>query len=214
MTTKKDYLRFIPLGGTGEVGKNMLVFETNTSMIIVDAGISFPSPDMLGVDLIAPDVEFLKTKKNKIKALIITHGHEDHIGAVAYLLSNINIPVIYGTRFTMGLVEHKLKEAKIKANIKIVAAGDVVEAGDFSVEYVQNTHSIPDTCGLYIKTPAGSIYHTSDFKLDPTPIDGRKTDFERLSRMDSSGREMVNLSRPSSSLSRHSESRFFKVSAN
>jgi ribonuclease J len=191
MTTKKDYLRFIPLGGTGEVGKNMLVFETNSSMIIVDAGISFPSPDMLGIDLIAPDVEFLKTKKNKIKALVITHGHEDHIGAVAYLLKNIDIPVIYATRFTMGLIEYKLKEAKVKANLQIVAAGDVIEAGDFTVEYVQTTHSIPDGCGIYIKTPAGSIYHTGDFKLDPNPIDGRKTDFERLSRIADEGIDIM-----------------------
>ena len=170
---KKENLKIIPLGGILEIGKNITVFEYKDDIILVDCGLGFPEDDMLGVDLVIPDFSYLEKNKDKIRGLVITHGHEDHIGGIPYLLKQINVP-IYATKLTAGLIEHKLEEHKLlrSTKIKVVNPGQTVTLGCMKVEFIRITHSIPDACALAIHTPVGTVVHTGDFKIDYTPIDG------------------------------------------
>ena len=180
--TNKKILSIVPIGGLGEVGKNMTLYEYGNDILIVDAGIMFPENDMLGIDYIIPDFEdYLKEKKNRVRGIIFTHGHEDHIGAIQHLLEMVNAP-IYATRLTLGLVEVKLNRygLKGKADIRTVKAGDKVQIGPFSVDFFHVCHSIPDGVGLGIDTPAGLVVHTGDYKFDHTPVDNWPTDYAKL----------------------------------
>ena len=185
---KKDKLRIIPLGGLQEVGKNITVFEYGNEMIIVDCGVSFPEDDMLGIDLVIPDFTYLIKNKDKIKGLVITHGHEDHIGSIPYFLREINVP-IYATKLTVGLINNKLEEHRLtkQAKIHTVKQGDTITLGKFKVEFIKSCHSIPDAVALAIHTPVGVIVHTGDFKIDYTPINDEVMDFGRLAELGNQG---------------------------
>ena len=185
---KKENLKIIPLGGLLEIGKNITVFEYGNDIILVDCGLAFPEDDMLGIDLVIPDLTYLEKNKEKIKGLVITHGHEDHIGSIPYLLKQFNIP-IYGTKLTIGLIEHKLEEHKLlrSTKLKVVNPGQTITLGSMRVEFIRITHSIPDACSLAIHTPVGTIVHTGDFKIDYTPIDGEMIDFGRLAALGNKG---------------------------
>lgn len=184
----RDRLKIIPLGGLEEVGKNMTVFEYGNEMIIVDCGVAFPEDDMLGVDLVIPDFSYLTKNREKFKAMVITHGHEDHIGAIPYVLKELNVPV-YGTRLTLGLIKNKLEEHKLvrSTSLKCVKAGDVITIGCFKIEFIRSTHSIADAVALAITTPVGVIFHTGDFKVDYTPIDGKPIDLSRIAEIGNQG---------------------------
>lgn len=187
LAKQQQKLQIIPLGGLGEIGKNMTVIRYENEMIVIDCGLMFPDEDMLGVDLVIPDITYLLENKNCIKAIILTHGHEDHIGALPYVLKQISAPV-YGTRLTLGILEGRLKENGVdSSNMRAVMQGDVINVGIFSVGFIRVNHSIPDAVGLSIRTPLGMIVHTGDFKLDYTPIDGKMTDFRRFSDLGNKG---------------------------
>ena len=186
---KKPSLKIIPLGGIHEIGKNITVFEYDNEIIVVDCGLSFPEDDMLGIDLVIPDITYLEKNVEKIKGLVITHGHEDHIGAVPYLLKKINIP-IYATKLTAGLIKNKLEEHKLlrSTDLHEVVQGQTIKLGkNFKVEFIRSSHSIPDSVMLAITTPAGTILHTGDFKVDYTPIDGKIMDFGRIAELGNKG---------------------------
>jgi ribonuclease J len=190
-----DKLRVIPLGGLGEIGKNMMVVELGGDLIIVDAGLMFPEEEMLGVDLVIPDVSYVAKRINKLRGILITHGHEDHTGALPYVLPQLRLPngklpPIYCSRLTHGLISVKLQEHKLleEADLRMVEMGDNVRLGRLQAEFVRVTHSIPDSAGLAIRTPLGLIFHTGDFKLDHTPIMGEPTDLLRIAEL---GREGV-----------------------
>lgn len=186
---KKSNLKIIPLGGLHEVGKNITVFEYEDEIIIVDCGISFPEDDMLGIDLVIPDVTYLVKNKEKIKGLVVTHGHEDHIGSIPYLLKQINVP-IYATKLTVGLINNKLEEHKLLRSTRITAVnqGETIKLGkNFKVEFIRSSHSIPDSVALAINTPVGIVLHMGDFKVDYTPIDGQLMDFGRLAELGQKG---------------------------
>ena len=180
-------VRIIPLGGLGEIGKNMTAIEYEDEILIVDCGLSFPDDDMFGIDKVIPDFDYLINTEKKIKGLIITHGHEDHIGAIPYLLKEINVP-IYGLRFPLGLIESKLSEFGIKCDFHLIEPGKEFRVGKhFNVEPIRITHSIADSVCYSIKTPAGRIFHTGDFKIDYTPVDGNPIDFARLAQIGMEG---------------------------
>ena len=180
-------VRIIPLGGLGEIGKNMTAIEYENEIMIIDCGLSFPDDDMFGIDKVIPDFTYLTENRRKIKGLVITHGHEDHIGGIPYLLKEINVP-IYGMRFPLGLIENKLREHGLKAVMHVVEAGQTFKLGrHFKVEALRITHSIADSMCLSITTPAGRIFHTGDFKIDYTPVDGNPVDFARLAQIGSEG---------------------------
>ena len=185
---KKSKLKIIPLGGLLEIGKNITVFEYENDIILVDCGLAFPEDDMLGIDLVIPDLAYLEKNKDKIRGLVVTHGHEDHIGAIPYLLKQFNVP-IYATKLTIGLIEHKLEEHKLlrSTKLKIVNPGQTISLGSMKVEFIRITHSIPDACSLAIHTPVGTVVHTGDFKIDYTPIDGEMVDFGRLAALGNKG---------------------------
>ena len=185
---KRRCIKVIPLGGLGEIGKNITAIEYEDEIIVIDCGISFPDEDMYGVDLVIPDVTYLIENKEKVKGLFLTHGHEDHIGAIPYILKQINMP-IYGTRLTLGLVENKLEEHNMMDMVTIypVGSGDIVTLEKIKVEFIKVTHSIADACSLAITTPIGTIIHTGDFKIDYTPIDGRVMDLNRFSMLGKKG---------------------------
>ncbi len=186
---KAAKLKIIPLGGLHEIGKNITVFEYENEMIVVDCGLSFPEDDMLGVDLVIPDITYLEQNVDKIKGLVITHGHEDHIGSVPYLLKKINIP-IYATKLTAGLIRNKLEEHKLVGSTKLIEVnqGQTINLGKyFKVEFVRSSHSIPDSVMLAITTPAGTVLHTGDFKVDFTPIDGKIMDLGRIAELGDQG---------------------------
>lgn len=174
-------LRIIPLGGLGEVGKNMMAVEYGDDILVIDAGLMFPESDMYGVDFIIPDYGYLRERKGRVRAIVITHGHEDHIGALHFFLQDFPVPV-YATRLTCGLIEVKLRQAHLsqKTQIHTISPGDVLHIGPFQIEPFHVCHSIPDTVGLGITTPEGLIVHSGDFKFDHTPVDGRPTDFAKL----------------------------------
>lgn len=184
---KNGVLKIVPLGGWGEVGKNLTVMEYNNDIIVVDCGLSFPEEEMLGIDVVIPDITYLIRNKKKIKGVVITHGHEDHIGGIPYLLKEVDVP-IYGTKLTLGLLETKFREHRIKkADLNIVKYGQKIKLGAFGVEFIKVGHSIPDSAGLAIKTPMGTIVHTGDFKIDHTPIDGDVIDLSRFAELGNEG---------------------------
>jgi ribonuclease J len=190
--SKQGKLKIIPLGGLGEVGKNMTAYEFQNQILVVDAGIMFPTNDMVGIDYIIPDYQYLRDKADKVVAIVITHGHEDHIGAIHHLLNDVPVPV-YATPLTLGLIEGKLarNNASGKAKLIKVEAGSSVELGPFKVEFFHVCHSIPDAVGLGITTPAGLVVHMSDFKFDQTPVDGWPTDFAKLAEFSKRGVDLL-----------------------
>ncbi|HKV03269.1 MAG TPA: ribonuclease J [Ktedonobacteraceae bacterium] len=187
MTTEN--IRLIPLGGLGEVGKNMMVVEYGEDLIIIDSGLMFPDDEMFGVDLVIPDTSYLNDKKQRIRGIFISHGHEDHIGGLPYVLPMLDFPPIYATRLTQGLISVKLKEHKLleRTVINVVTPGDQVALGECLVEIVRVNHSVPDAVALAIHTPIGTVVHTGDYKFDHTPTDGRPADFGTLARIGNQG---------------------------
>jgi len=187
LTTEK--VRLVPLGGLGEVGKNMMVVEYGDDIIIVDAGVMFPDEEMFGVDLVIPDISYLSDKKHRIRGILITHGHEDHVGALPYVLPMLDFPPIFATRLTHGLIGVKLKEHRLveKTSVTIIAPGDQLELGSFVVEFFRVNHSIPDAIGLILRTPLGVVVHTGDYKFDYTPVDGKPADLGLLGKIGNEG---------------------------
>lgn len=185
---KKEHLRVIPLGGLGEIGKNITAIEYEDEIMVIDCGISFPDEDMYGIDLVIPDIKYLLDKKDKVKGLFLTHGHEDHIGAIPYILKQINMP-IYGTKLTIGLVESKLKEHNMlsKSNLNSIVPGEIINLNKLSIEFIRVTHSIAESCALAIHTPIGIVLHTGDFKIDYTPIDGKVMDLNKIAQLGQEG---------------------------
>jgi ribonuclease J len=181
-------VQIIPLGGIGEIGKNMYVIRYADEMIIIDAGLSFPTDEMFGIDVVIPDITYLLENQDKIRAVLLTHGHEDHIGALPYFLKKINVPV-YGTKLTLGLVEVKLREHRMLGDCTLhtIRPEDKLELGSFKIEFFRTNHSIPDSVGIAVKTPVGTIVHTGDFKFDQTPVSGQITDYYRLARLGERG---------------------------
>ena len=185
-TKKVPSLKVIPIGGLNEIGKNMTLLEYQNEILIIDCGLSFPDDEMYGIDIVIPDFTYLIANREKIVGMVLTHGHEDHIGAIPYLLKNIKLP-IYGTRLTLGLVENKLKEHNVIGDLKTIKAGDKITLGHFEIETIRTTHSIADSICLAINTPAGVVFHSGDFKVDYTPVDGEPIDFSRLAEIGKRG---------------------------
>lgn len=187
MAKKNRRLRVIPLGGLDEIGKNITVLEYEDDILVIDCGATFPEEEMLGIDLVIPDVTYLKKNGDRIRGIVLTHGHEDHIGALPFVLKDINVPV-YGTKLTLGLLESKLDEHKLdKVKLNVVKHGDKIKLGCFSVEFIRTTHSIADAVALAVSTPVGMVVHTGDFKIDYTPIEGEPMDFARFAELGKDG---------------------------
>lgn len=188
MSKNEPKIQIIPLGGLGEIGKNMTIVQYEKEILVIDAGLMFPEEDMPGIDIVIPDITYLKENRENVKAILLTHGHEDHIGALPYVLQEINVP-LYGTKLTLGLVEGKLKENKIKKNIpmNVVNPLQTIKIGNFLVEFFRVNHSIPDSLGIAIHTPIGTVCHTGDFKFDQTPVDGKIADLHKLAELGSKG---------------------------
>ncbi|HYF82924.1 MAG TPA: ribonuclease J [Clostridia bacterium] len=188
MSTKRKKLKIIPLGGLGEVGKNITAFEYDNDIVIVDCGIAFPEDEMLGIDLVMPDITYLKKNKEKIRGIVITHGHEDHIGALPYVLKEVNVPVV-GPKLALGILEIKLEEHRMlsETTLQTVEPGQVVKLGVFKIEFINSCHSIADALALAIHTPVGIVVHTSDFKIDYTPIQGSLIDLARFAELGKQG---------------------------
>lgn len=185
-----DTLKILPIGGLNEIGKNMTAFEYDDQIIIIDCGMSFPEDDMFGIDVVIPDFSYLTENAKKVKGVVITHGHEDHIGGIPYLLKKLNVP-IYGTQLPLGLIKNKLEEHKIKADLRTIAAGDKFKIGKFKIEALRTTHSIADAICFYVETPVASFFHTGDFKVDFTPIDEEPIDFARLAEIGKNGVDLL-----------------------
>ena len=199
---QKPPIRIAFLGGLNEIGKNMTVFECEGDMMILDCGMAFPDGDMLGVDMVIPDYTYIEQNRDKIRGVVITHGHEDHIGGIPYLLTKVNVP-IYGTALTVGLIENKLKEHSLSAPAELIKknAGDHIKLGCFDIELIHVNHSIPDAVGVAIHSPAGTIVHTGDFKIDYTPMAGGMIDLSRFAQLGDEGvlalmADSTNASRP------------------
>ena len=176
----QNKVQIIPLGGLGEIGKNMTAFRYGDDMILIDAGLMFPEDDMLGIDLVIPDISYLIENQDKLKGIFLTHGHEDHIGALPYVMKQIDCPV-YGTALTLGILEGRLKENGVSSeNCRIIKPGDKITAGAFKLDFIRVNHSIPDAIAIAINTPIGTIIHTGDFKIDHTPVDGQVTEFNKF----------------------------------
>ncbi len=210
-------VKVIPLGGLEQIGMNITAFEYDESIIVVDCGLAFPSEDMLGIDLVIPDISYLKDNFSKVKGFVITHGHEDHIGALPYVLKQLNVPV-YGTKLTLALIERKLKEHGLEktAKLMLVKHGDTVSLGDFKVEFIRTNHSIQDASSLAIFTPVGTIFHTGDFKIDYTPIYGEPADLQRMAEIGKQGClalicESTNATKPGLTLSERTVGRTFDL---
>ncbi len=185
---KQDRVLLIPLGGLGEIGKNMMAVEYNREIIVIDAGLMFPDEDMLGIDLVIPDIAYLLENRDRVRGIVLTHGHEDHIGALPYILKQLNVSV-YGTKLTLGLAKGKFEEHNMVRDVRTICvkAGDEVKIGGFAVEFIHVNHSIADVVALAIHTPVGVILHTADFKFDHTPVDGKVTDFRKLAELGDKG---------------------------
>lgn len=180
-------IKIIPLGGLEEIGKNMTLIEYKDEILVIDCGIGFPDDQMLGIDVVIPDITYLVKNKEKVKGIVVTHGHEDHIGAIPYFLKRLNVPV-YGSKLTIGLVGVKLKEHRINdAQMINIEIGEQVKIGNFKVDFIRVNHSIPDACALAIHTPIGTIFHSGDFKIDYTPIDGKQMDLHKIAEIGSKG---------------------------
>ena len=181
-------LKIIPLGGLEQIGMNITAFEYEDSIVVVDCGLSFPADDMLGVDLVIPDVTYLKNNQDKVRGFVITHGHEDHIGALPYVLKELNVPV-YATKLTMGIIENKLTEHNLIHNVrrKVVKFGQNINLGCFRIEFIKTNHSIVDAAALAIYSPAGIVVHTGDFKVDYTPVYGDAIDLQRFAELGKKG---------------------------
>lgn len=210
MAESEQKVSIIPLGGLGEIGKNMTVVRYQNAMIVIDCGLSFPEDEMLGIDMVIPDITYLLENRKMIKAILLTHGHEDHIGALPYVLRELNVPV-YGTKLTLALVQGKLKEYGLLGSVKLqqVKPRDQIRIGPFHVEFIKVSHSIPDSVGLAIHTPVGTIVHTGDFKFDQTPVDGEVTDFAKFAMLGEKGvlvllSDSTNVERPGYTLSEKS----------
>ncbi len=204
---KRNKLKVIPLGGLEEIGKNMTAFEYGENIIVVDCGLAFPEDEMLGIDLVIPDVTYLERNIEKVHGFVVTHGHEDHIGALPYVLRRVNVPV-YGTELTLGLIENKLSEHEMteKIDLKKVKAGQTIQLGPFKIEFIRSTHSIADSVALAIDTPVGMVFHTGDFKIDQTPIEGEPMDLSRIAELGSKGvlllmSDSTNVERPGYTMS-------------
>ncbi len=203
---EESALKVIFIGGVGEIGKNMTALQYGDEIIVIDCGCTFPDSDMPGIDLVIPDDAYLLANKDKVKGIVLTHGHEDHIGALPYILKDLNVPV-YGTKLTLALVDAKLREQKVEGNLNVVKSKSVVALGEnFKVEFVKVSHSIAGSCALAITTPIGVVFHSGDFKVDFTPIDGNLIDLRRISEIGSKGVllmmcESTNIERPGSSMS-------------
>jgi ribonuclease J len=204
---QQNKLRIIPLGGLEEIGKNMTVVEYGNDIMLIDCGLAFPDDDMFGVDLVIPDITYLKKNIDKVRGIVLTHGHEDHIGALPYFLKEINVPV-YGTRLTLGLVENKLKEHNLLSKVKLnrISQNDVIKLGVFSIEIIHTNHSIADAVALAIHTPLGVVVHTGDFKIDTTPIDGDMIDLAKFGQLGKEGvlllmSDSTNVERPGYAMS-------------
>ncbi|MBR2634533.1 MAG: ribonuclease J [Clostridia bacterium] len=187
-TAQNGKVRVIPLGGLGEIGKNMTVVESDRDMIVIDCGMGFPDDGMPGIDLVIPDVKYLEENKEKLRGIFLTHGHEDHIGAIPYVMQRIAVP-IYGTKLTLGIVENKLSEFGLlgQVDLRVTSVGDVISVGDFSVEFIGVNHSIADSVAFAVDSPAGVLVFTGDFKIDPTPISGEMTDLTRFGELGRDG---------------------------
>ena len=206
MARKPNKLKIIPLGGLEEVGKNITILEYKDDIIIIDCGMSFPEDEMLGIDIVIPDITYLFKNKEKIRGIVLTHGHEDHIGGLPYVLKRLNVPV-YGTKLTLGLLENKIKEHNMN-NIVLnqVKAGDTIKLGVFSIEFIKTSHSIPDSVALAINTPVGMVFHTGDFKIDFTPINDNLMDLHKFAEIGSKGvlvllADSTNVERPGYTMS-------------
>ena len=204
---KGNCLKIIPLGGLGEIGKNITVLRFKDDILVIDGGLMFPDDDMLGIDLVIPDITYLVENKDKIRGIVLTHGHEDHIGAMPYILQRINAPV-YGTKLTLGLLDAKLKESSFVDHVEThcVAVGDVIKLGVFKVEFIRVSHSIPDAVALGISTPVGIVVHTGDFKFDQTPVNNQGTDYHKFAELGKEGvlvlmSDSTNAERPGFTLS-------------
>lgn len=212
---KQNKLKLIPLGGMGEIGKNITLVEYKDDIIIIDCGMTFPEDEMLGVDIVIPDITYIIKNKAKIKGIVITHGHEDHIGAIPYVLKKINVP-IYGTKLTLGLLQNKLKEHNLgDTELNVVRHGEHIKLGQFDVEFIRTTHSIPDCAALAITSPIGTIIHTGDFKIDFTPISGDHIDLNRFAELGSKGvlallSDSTNVVRPGYTMSESTVGETFK----
>ena len=181
-------LKVIPLGGLEQIGLNITAFEYEDSIVVVDCGLSFPDDDMLGIDMVIPDITYLKDNADKVKGFVITHGHEDHIGALPYVLKQLNVPV-YATRLTMGIIENKLKEHNLLNHTKrkVIKFGQSINLGQFRIEFIKTNHSIVDAAALAIYSPAGTVVHTGDFKVDYTPVFGDAIDLQRFAEIGKKG---------------------------
>jgi ribonuclease J len=180
-------IQLIPLGGLGEIGKNMLAIRCQDTIIVIDAGLMFPEEELLGIDIVIPDITYLIENQEKVKAIFLTHGHEDHVGALPYVLKELNVPV-YGSRLTLGLVEAKLKDNNLeKVDYHVVKPRDMVKIDNMDIEFFRVSHSIPDSMGIAIHTPIGIILHTGDIKLDQTPVDGELVDFRKMAELGEKG---------------------------
>ncbi|GAE24314.1 Zn-dependent hydrolase [Halalkalibacter wakoensis JCM 9140] len=187
----KEYIekvRVFALGGVGEIGKNMYVVEVNDDILVVDAGLMFPDDDMLGVDIVIPDVSYLVENAERVQGIFLTHGHEDHIGGLSYVLKKVNVPV-YGTKLTLGLVEEKLKEAGIfrHTTLHLIDANSRLTVGSTQVSFFRTNHSIPDSVGICFETSQGAVVHTGDFKFDQTPVDGKQADIGKMAAIGERG---------------------------
>ena len=206
MNKTQQKLNIIPLGGLGEIGKNMTVFKYGDDIIVVDAGLAFPEDDMLGIDLVIPDISYLTENKDKIRAIFLTHGHEDHIGALPYVLKKLDLPV-YGTALTLGILQGRLKQNGVSSSqLKTIQPGDIIRAGAFKLDFSRINHSIPDAISIAIHTPIGTVIHTGDFKFDQTPVDGQVTQFSKFAQLGDKGVLMLladstNVERPGYTLS-------------
>lgn len=216
MAENDSKLSIIPIGGLGEIGKNMMVIRYGNNIILVDSGLTFPEDEMLGIDIVIPDISYLIENKDKIKAILLTHGHEDHIGAMPFVLKELNVPV-YGTKLTLGLLEVKLKEAGInkKAKLQTIKPRDNLKIGPFSIDFFRVSHSIPDCVGLAIHTPIGTIVHSSDFKFDQTPVDNEIIDTSKLAQLGEEGvlvllSDSTNSEKPGYTLSERTVGRIFR----
>lgn len=206
MAKRNNKLKIIPLGGLGEVGKNITVIEYNDDIVVIDCGLIFPEDEMLGIDMVIPDITYLLKNREKVRAIVLTHGHEDHIGALPYVLKKINVP-IYGTKLTLGLVENKFKEHNItNAKLNIIKPNDIISLGCFNIEFIKTAHSIPDSVALAIHTPIGTVVHTGDFKIDYTPINNNMIDLHKFAEIGSKGvlallADSTNVERPGYTMS-------------